>query len=188
MMSYLSTDLSLCLLGGCPSLSPIVTSMSSEPEASILDGGETDLDLGDRLLFEPAAKSLMLDKWLCKDKFCGISSLLRGSEGSGGKGGNRPEGGGNPVPLADKGNLGKPAGMGEGGPPAPPGAPPSVVPRSWAAAAETGGVKPGTMPGRFGNLNPGGKMGVIPAMGLLTNGAMGKPFFSASSINCSMGG
>ena len=75
-MSYLSTDLSLCLLGGCPSLSPIVTSMSSDPEASILDGGETDLDLGDRLLFEPAAKSLMLDKWLCKDKFCGISYIL----------------------------------------------------------------------------------------------------------------
>ena len=71
----------------------------------------------------------MLVRWACRDKFCGISSLLRGSEGSGGNGGNKPEGGGNPVPLAAKGNLGKPAVKGEvgeapdigGPPPAPPG-------------------------------------------------------------------
>ena len=120
---------------------------------------------------------------------------MRGSEGNGGKGGNKPEGGGNPVPAFGKGNRGKPAVKGEvgeapgrGGPPVPPGDD-KVVPNSCAAAAETGGtIPPGPKPGKFGNLNPGGKIGVIPAIGLLTKGATGKPFFSASSINCSMGG
>ena len=63
----------------------------------------------------PATKSFMLVRCWCRDKFWGISSLLRGSEGSGGNGGNKPEGGGNPVPLAAKGNLGKPAVKGEVG-------------------------------------------------------------------------
>ena len=105
-----------------------------------------------------------------------MSSLFKGSEGKGGNGGNKPEGGGNPVPLVLKGNLGRvgrPPGEGD----------PRGEFKSWAAAAETGG-----RPGRLGNLNPGGKMGVIPAMGLLIKGAIGSPFFSASSINCNSGG
>ena len=111
------------------------------------------------------------------DRFCGTSSLFSGSEGKGGKGGNRPEGGGKPDPPPPNpvsGNRGK-AGT-------PPGDP-AADPKSCAAAAETGGI-----PWTFGNLKPGGKMGVIPAMGLLTKGATGRPFFSASSINCSKGG
>ena len=65
----------------------------------------------------------------------------------------------------------------------PPPDPPKEDPKSWAAAADTGG-----RPGILGILNPGGKTGVIPAMGLLAIGAMGSPFFSASSINCNNGG
>ena len=89
------------------------------------------------------------------------------------------------LPPDTKGNLGREPNEGID----PPGetaaeAELSDVPSSWAAAADTGGMTPCI----FGSLNPGGKMGVIPAMGLLTKGATGKPFFSASSINCKSGG
>ena len=118
-----------------------------------------------------------------------MSWSFKGSEGKGGKGGNKPEGGGSPpIPLALlSGNLGK-AGIPGMTPPTPgellpPPDPPKEDPKTWAAAADTGG-----RPGILGILNPGGKTGVIPAMGLLAIGAMGSPFFSASSINCNNGG
>ena len=106
------------------------------------------------------------------ERFCGTSSLFSGSEGKGGKGGNKPEGGGKPDPAPpkpDKGNRGKDG---------------TWSPKRCEAADETGGN-----PWRaLGSLKPGGKMGVIPAIGFWTKGAIGKPFFSASSINCSKGG
>lgn len=117
-----------------------------------------------------------------------MSWSFKGSEGNVGKGGNKPDGGGSPpIPLAPllSGNLGKAGspGMTPPGELPPPDPPPKEDPKSWAAAADTGG-----RPGILGILNPGGKTGVIPAMGLLAIGAMGSPFFSASSINCNNGG
>ena len=151
---------------------------STSSDISVLAWGDRDRDL-DRLC---CFNCFMAAK--CRERFCGMSSLLRGSEGKGGKGGNNPDGGGRPVALpVTKGNLGRP--LREGiDPPGETAEELNDVPSSWAAAADTGGMTPCI----FGSLNPGGKMGVIPAMGLLTKGATGKPFFSASSINCKSGG
>ena len=66
-------------------------------------------------------------------------------------------------------------GGGGGGPNGPP------------SSGEVGASEIGGIPGKLGSLNPGGKTGVIPAMGLLQLG-MGNPFFSASSICCNRGG
>ena len=124
-----------------------------------------------------------------------MSWSFKGSEGNGGKGGNKPDGGGSPPnPLALlSGNLGKAGSPGKTPPGEtpgellpPPDGPPKEEPKSWAAAADTGG-----RPGILGILNPGGKTGVIPAMGLLAiapSVELGTPFFSASSINCNNGG
>ena len=106
-----------------------------------------------------------------RDKFCGgVSSLLSGSVGSV----NRGNG------LVGKENLGIDiCGGGGGGGPNDPNGPPK---RGEVGASEIGGI-----PGNCGSLNPGGKTGVIPAMGLLQLG-IGNPFFSASSICCKSGG
>ena len=156
-----------------------------DAKSIFMEGGETDLDRDldlDRDRLPPRVLGSLVLK--CKgDSDCLISSFFRGSDGRGGKGGNSPEGGGNPLAEPLKGNLGRP---GKPGNPEGPGDPGDEVKeplKSWAAAADTGG-----MPWIFGSLKPGGKMGVIPAMGLLTNGATGSPFFYASSINCNRGG
>ena len=62
---------------------------------------------------------------------------------------------------------------GGGGPSGPENGPPR--------SEELGASEMGGMPGKLGSLKPGGKTGVIPAIGLLQLG-MGNPFFSASSI------